>query len=153
MNEIRVTNPRPEKKSKIEELANQVAQLPSAVKKLSTSKKTVVEPAVTLEERIFSYCDVHGHSAGRCQNNPHRDKKCRFCGKMGHTKATCWSKHVAKVVQCIKISANSDVGITGKQGHLDTENVCVVVETTNDELITKTKRNADGKDAEKKEEP
>lgn len=36
------------------------------------------------------YCHKYGHNANRRPENPHGDKRCPECGKIGHSEKVCW---------------------------------------------------------------
>ena len=79
--------------AKIDSLTSQVAELALVVKKQHSSNPPVSNyPIIEDKDRTCSFCGKKGHSANRCDMNPHRNTRCNYCGKMGHSEATCWSK-------------------------------------------------------------
>ena len=74
--------------SKVDELADQLKDLTLMVKGMRKAEKTV---EVKQDDRVCSYCRKPGHTANRCESNPHRNIRRSSCNKIGHSAATSWS--------------------------------------------------------------
>ena len=74
--------------SKVDELADQLKDLTLMIKGMRKAEKTV---EFKQDERVCSYCRKLGHTANRCELNPHRNTRCSNCNKIGHSAETCWS--------------------------------------------------------------
>lgn len=105
--------------------------------------------------RICSFCKEPGHGANRCSSNPNRDKRCTTCGKIGHSETTCWSKGRTGTRRGSISDARSESNVERRIATMETGNpegkaplhqhqVTTVTETTADEVVAATKRDAEG---------
>lgn len=69
-------------------------------------------------EKICFYCRKRGYGAGRCPENPKRDKLCPKCGKSGHGEETSWSK--SKFCKAAKLDGKKSQGHVAILGTITT---------------------------------
>lgn len=82
-------------KNEVDDLANKLSDLSLMVRKIVSRDKFTPSPENAMD-RVCSFCNNQGHSANRCARIPDREKKCRWCGRMGYIKVNCWPKKRAQ---------------------------------------------------------
>ena len=134
--------------SKVYALTDRFAELALLVKKNQNVMQS--EPG-----RICSFCKKTGHGANRCSSNPNRDRRCPICGKIGYSETTCWSKGRTGTGRGSLAGARSESIVGGRTAAgaagRPEENisphqhqVTIVTETTVNEVVAATRRDAEG---------
>ena len=130
--------------SKVDELADQLKDLTLLIKGMRKPEKTV---EIKQDDRVCSYCRKPGHTANRCESNPHRNTRCSNCNKIGHSAATCWSakRENGQKAPSTLATAQSESQAEMRLQAKETPSPVSFVGVVNDEdVVATTKRTAEG---------